>query len=114
MRVFHQVALLLVAVLPAFARRGEPSASVEASPDVVLSYPAAAITYRPFDIYGPIWGVNTMWNIECHDLSHVNDELSKVNKVQQVKRIIQHQGECVFACFIDFGGIRTRKILFRT
>ena len=59
---------------------------------------ATTTTYRPFDIYGPAWGVNTMWNIECHDMSHVNEELSKVKKVDEVKRVVQQpQCECVFA-----------------
>lgn len=41
-----------------------------------------------------------MWNIECHDLSHVNEELSKVNKVQQAKLVAQQHGECAFACLM--------------
>jgi hypothetical protein len=110
MRVVHQIItlflLMTAAVAPALARRGGPFhiSIPEPSPNDILmiSSPAtttATTTSRPFDRYGPIWGVNTMWNIECHDLSHVNEELShKMRKVQQVKRAVQ-EGECVFCLF---------------
>jgi hypothetical protein len=101
--VHHQAALLsiLAVVVPACAaHRGGP---FHYAWDVAPSSPTTATVttaYRPFDIYGPIWGVNTMWNIECHDMSHVNEELSKMKKVEEVKRHVvvqQQQGKYVFA-----------------